>query len=288
MTGPGALRVGPATTDAAFAAAVDRLRVPGMGTEAVAPFLACLVHLVRPRRVLEVGMGYTTPFLLAALAEVERQVGAEATALAAKTRDRLARPGRLDDEWLVAEPPLAAPEFYLEPYRPEFVAVDNLSIPDSSAGRVREVLAELGLDGRVTVVNADLSKSLDRLPPGFAPIDLAWVDAWECLYFVDHFWDLINPDGGLVVMHYLMTYPEGEAILRYLAGLQRSRPGELEVVSLLEPHKLTQNSVTVLRRTGGLSKRSYARTGGRLDYSEDLHARATAQAGVAIDDEGTT
>ena len=41
--------------------------VPGYGTEKVGPFLASLVGLARPQRILEIGMGYTTPFLLNSL-----------------------------------------------------------------------------------------------------------------------------------------------------------------------------------------------------------------------------
>jgi hypothetical protein len=142
------------------------------------------------------------------------------------------------------------------------------------------VLRDLDLADRVTVVNADLRECFDLLPADVIPIDLAWVDAWECLYFVDHFWDLMNPDGGLIIMHYLMTYPEGEAILKYLAEIQRSQPGELEVVSLLEPHKLTQNSLTVLRRTGGVKERRYASTGGRVNYGGALREEAWAHAAL--------
>ncbi|MEV4947956.1 class I SAM-dependent methyltransferase [Streptomyces sp. NPDC053755] len=267
-----------------FRSAVARLSVPGMGTEVVGPLLANLIQLLRPRRVLEVGMGYTTPFLAAALADAEKTVAAESLALAAKTREHLAAGRALDDAWLLAEPPLVTPSLHLEPYRPRLAAVDNLSIADSSAGRVREVLTELGLDDRVTVVNADLKDSLGKLPEGFAPIDFAWVDAWECLWFFDHFWDLIDPDGGLIVMHYLMTYPEGDAVRRYLEKFQQRNPGELEVVSLLESQKLMQNSVTILRRTSGAKKRRYAGTGGRIDYSPQLlsdaerHLRLVAEA----------
>ncbi|GAA3390656.1 class I SAM-dependent methyltransferase [Streptomyces roseoviridis] len=253
-----------------FRSAVARLAVPGMGTEVVGPLLANLVQLLRPRRVLEVGMGYTTPFLAAALAEAEETVAAESLALAAKTRSHLDAGRPLDDAWLLSEPPLVTPSVHLEPYRPRLAAVDNLSIADSSAGRVREVLTELGLDDRVTVVNADLKDSLDKLPEDFTPIDFAWVDAWECLWFFDHFWDLIDPDGGLIVMHYLMTYPEGDAVRRYIAKFQQRHPGELEVVSLLESQKLMQNSVTILRRTSGERKLRYAGTGGRIDYSDRL------------------
>ncbi|WP_330343222.1 hypothetical protein [Streptomyces sp. NBC_00557] len=260
-----------------FDTAVAALRVAGMGTEAVAPLLANLVELTRPQRVLEVGMGYTTPFLAASLDRVSRRVREEAAALAAKTRPYLGGGLPLDDAWLRAEPPLAAPASYLEPYRPVLVAVDDGSLPQSSAPRVARVLEDLGLAHLVTVVDAPLRACDTALPPDFHPIDLAWVDAWDCLYFLDHFLDRLNPDGGVAVLHYLMTYPEGEAILRYLAGLQRSRPGELEILNLLEPHKLRQNSITMIRRTRGRTPR-YAGPGGRIRYDGRLTDAARAQA----------
>jgi hypothetical protein len=222
-------------------------------------------------------MGYTTPFLAAALDSVRRRVAAEGAALAAKTRRCQ---GELDDAWLYAQPALAAPAYHLGEYAPSLVAVDNLSLADSSAAGVRTVLAALGLDDLVTVVNRDLTEAAADLPPAFGPIDFAWVDAWECLSFFDHYWDLINPDGGLVAMHYLLTYPEGEAVLRYLRMFQRANPGELEVVSLLEPHKLMQNSITLLRRTSGLAHRSDLGAAGHVRYGAELTAAARAQAGL--------
>jgi predicted O-methyltransferase YrrM len=267
----------PHAFDQQFHQAVDRLRVPAMGTEAVAPLLAALVGFLRPRRVLEIGMGYTTPFLAAALAGVRGQVAAETGALAAKSQRYLAAGAPLGEDWLNAEPALVAPGFYRDGYAPSLVAIDDLSIPESSAPEVQRVLAELGLADLVTVVNADLRDCADRLPAGFVDIDFAWIDAWECLYFFDHFWELINPDGGLVAMHYLLTYPEGEALLRYIGKFQEAHPGELEMVNLLEPHKLTQNSLTVLRRTGGCEPRHWSDTGGEVRYDDALHADARAQ-----------
>lgn len=264
--------------DPRFQAAVEPLRVPQMGTEVVAGLLSSLVQLLRPQHVLEVGMGYTTPFLAAALSQIEEQVRAESAELAGKTERHLATGAALDDAWLNAEPALLTPTYYLKPFQPKLVAVDNLSIADSSAARVRQVLTDLGLDHVVEVVNADLRDCADQLPAGFTPIDLAWVDAWECLYFFDHFWDLINPDGGVVVMHYLMTYPEGEAVLRYISQFQQAHPGELEIMNLLEPHKLVQNSLTVLRRTGGSTKPMYAKPGGRLNFGSPLHDNALSHA----------
>lgn len=264
--------------DPKFQAAVEPLRVPQMGTEVVATLLSSLVQMLRPRHVLEVGMGYTTPFLAAALSRIEEQVRAESAELAGKTEQHLATGATLDDAWLNTDPALLTPTYYLKPFNPKLVAVDNLSIADSSAVRVQQVLNDLGLDHVVEVVNADLRECVDKLPAGFSPIDLAWVDAWECLYFFDHFWDLINPDGGVVVFHYLMTYPEGEAVIRYITKFQEAHPGELEIMNLLEPHKLVQNSLTVLRRTGGSSKPMYAKPGGRLNYGSPLRDNALTHA----------
>jgi predicted O-methyltransferase YrrM len=265
------------TTSHAFQQAVSPLHVPEMGTEVVAPFLVNLVHMLRPQRVLEVGMGFTTPYLAVALADVRATIEEEARGLAAKTARHLAGADTLDDTWLNAAPALAAPAFHLTAYEPGLVAVDDLSNPFSSADRVRRVLRELDVDDLVTVVNADVRDCAAKLPASHDVIDLAWVDAWECLYFFDHFWERINPDGGVLLMHYLMTYPEGEAILRYLAEFQRSNPGELEMVNVLESHKLTQNSVTMLRRTAGVRKRRYGGKGGTVSYSAALRADAEAQ-----------
>jgi predicted O-methyltransferase YrrM len=262
------------TPEPAFTAAVEKLKVPGMGTEVVAPLLSLLIKFIRPRRVLEVGMGYTTPFLVAALTELEQEIRRESSGLAQKTRRYLDSDTDLDDQWLYTMPALLTPSFYVEPYRAEFVAVDNLSIADSSAAQVQTALRELGLGDRVTIINADLHDCLELLPEDFNPIDLAWVDAWECLYFFDHFWELINPQGGVVVMHYLMTYPEGEAILNYLAKIQRAHPGELEMLNLLEPHKLAQNSLTILRRTTAGKPSQHASPGGKIDYGGSVRADA--------------
>jgi predicted O-methyltransferase YrrM len=265
-------------TDERFHAAVETLRVPAMGTDAVAPLLHALLKMVRPQRVLEVGMGYTTPFLARALAEIAEETLTHGPALAAKTRPYLDSGTPLDDEWMYGEPALLAPDFYNAAYRPKLVAVDDQSIPESSSPRVWGVLRDLGLDELITVVNADLRECVQHFPADFKTIDFAWVDAWECLYFFDNFWDLVNPNGGLVVMHYLMTYPEGEAFLRYLSALQDSRPGEFEVVNLLEPHKLSQNSVTILRRTSGVVPRTHAAPGARMDYGDRLRTQAATQA----------
>ena len=45
--------------DAKFYDTIAPLAVPGYGTEEVGPLLYSLVRMTRPRRVLEVGLGFT-------------------------------------------------------------------------------------------------------------------------------------------------------------------------------------------------------------------------------------
>ncbi|UWS69855.1 LLM class flavin-dependent oxidoreductase [Streptomyces noursei] len=148
--------------DNRFRAAVEQLKVPGMGTEQVGPFLYQLLQLFRPRHVLEVGMGYTTPFIAAALASAEAQSKTEILGLVAKTKRHL-HGDDLSDDWLIDEPALLAPGEYLEPHLPCMVAVDDLSIGQSSASRAHEVLRELGLDRYVEVVNASLHEAESQI-----------------------------------------------------------------------------------------------------------------------------
>ena len=53
--------------DQNFLETTQSLLVPGMGTEQAGLLLYSLIRMTRPRNVLEVGMGYTTPFLAMAL-----------------------------------------------------------------------------------------------------------------------------------------------------------------------------------------------------------------------------
>jgi predicted O-methyltransferase YrrM len=272
-------------SEARFLDAVERLHVPGMGTRVVAPLLSTLIHLVRPERVLEVGMGYTTPFLARALAQVAELVRAERQGLAAKTQPYLDADSALDNDWLYTEPALLSPAYYRSHYQPRLIAVDAMVGEDTSAPQVLAALAELGLKDLVTIVNAELRDCANRLPSDCLPIDFAWVDVWDCLYFFEHFMDLINPDGGLLVMHYLMTYPEGEAILEYIAQAQRSRPGEFEVLNMLEGQKLSQNSVTILRRTRAAGPKLYMEVGQRFRFDGNLRDDAAALISPTADDE---
>lgn len=72
-------------------------------------------------------------------------------------------------------------------------------------------------------------------------------------------------------MHYRMTYPEGEVPLEYLRKIQDAHPGEMEILNVLEPRKIMQKSVTILRRTSKHEHRTATRpTPVRIRFTPEL------------------
>jgi predicted O-methyltransferase YrrM len=213
---------------------VKPLLVPEMGTESTAPLLYWLIRAVRPRSVLEVGMGYTTPFLAQALRDNMDSIEVERSMLT----DPASEPFR----------PLAFPDYYDQPYQPKLVCVDRMADPASSAPRALGILAELELTDLVEVIEGDLRGSSGKVRDRLGLIDFGWIDTWDTIAFLREYWSLINPAGGFLAVHYLMTYPQGRAIQHYINSLKGPEGGRLEVTNFLEPHKTYQNSTTLIRR----------------------------------------
>jgi len=244
--------------------AAEELRVPVMGSETLAPLLYFLVRFTRPRKVLEVGTGYTTPFIARALADNMADYQRSSIQLAAKSRHVLnslsnnsdpdAR-RRQEEQWAGAEPALAAPKFYAAPYEPKFLAIDSLTLTTSSAPKVCSVLSRLRLREAVTVIDGEFQTVHDKISPDFLPFDFAWVDCDHSLEFFDQYWQDINPQDGLLVFHWLLTDRHGEVVLDYIKTRMRVH-NDLEIVSFCEPHKIAQNSLTIIRKTA-IKNRTY-------------------------------
>ena len=122
-----------------------------------------------------------------------------------------------------------------------------------------------------------------QLPPESIPIEFAWFDvgdAPEHEAFFTEYWPLISPDGGTVLFHYTVNNPGPAAFVRSLQ--QRKEFEDLEIVSLLEPHKLAQNSFTLIRRTCGLKETPYLHDPGlQPGLKESALALLTRRGGAA-------
>ncbi len=240
----------------AFEKEVARLYRPEMGTERMGPLLHALIRSTRARSVLEVGMGYTTPFLAHALEANRRDVVRDRKRLIDKTR----KMARLRDRWILEAPALADPGFYLAGYEPALNVVDNESAAGSSARRVRSALRRLGLADSLTLWRGDFRDQRDALVAEGKCFDFVWFDCGgyhEYRDFLEMYWDLIDANGGLLVLHYTLTNLSMGAVLRDLKLRQATGFNDFELVSLLEPDKVEQNSCTILRKTSRYRDRIY-------------------------------
>lgn len=219
-----------------------RLAAPinGFGTENVGPLLYAQVSFCRPRSLLEVGAGYTTLFMLQALKDTKEQDQAA-------RRSGIFVNGRT--------------EFFERPYEPILTTLDDFSHGDSVARSVQGLASLLGLDQAVDFQNRDFRGFSRHLPAARLPLDFVWFDCGgldEHIDFVKEYWHLVNPDGGTILFHSTQTNFTLRLFEKQLQSLHvRDAGRSFELLSLIEPHKRTQNSVTQVRMTGALKRRLY-------------------------------
>jgi predicted O-methyltransferase YrrM len=228
----------------------------GSGTEHVAFLLYSLVRMSKPRSIVEYGSGYTTLFMLTALADNVADEIDERAALHAKTI-AAHEIGDIDPIW---DDPRVAPWFgggekasmvnpayYLERHCPHLFSFEVLEASHEYAGRMREAAATLGLETLLTSISGT-TPSLDVLPPRAFPIDLAWNDDRDYFTFFEICWPQLNPRGGLLIFHNTASVPGFWKDIQRMREA-RAEAGDLEMITVEEPHKLVQNSCTILRRT---------------------------------------
>ncbi|MDJ0951006.1 MAG: class I SAM-dependent methyltransferase [Alphaproteobacteria bacterium] len=242
---------------AEFYQRIEPLFEAGFGTENVGPLLYALVRMTRPERVLEVGLGYTTPFIAQALKDNLAEVAAD--------RDVLRAPGAEEQRRAVL-----LEDYYARDYAPKHYAIDNLSIAGQTAHRVLDVARALDLESVIELHEGDFRGHSERMNPACLPLDLVWFDcgdAPEYIDFINEYWPLINPNHGLLLLHF--TYwqvtmmrdgrPQQVILCGSIANeikrqqLAAGLDSRFEVLSLLEPHKSRQGSVTMVRKLGPAS-----------------------------------
>eukprot|EP01062_Namystynia_karyoxenos_P005877 TRINITY_DN12024_c0_g1_i1.p1 TRINITY_DN12024_c0_g1~~TRINITY_DN12024_c0_g1_i1.p1 ORF type:complete len:895 (+),score=274.09 TRINITY_DN12024_c0_g1_i1:66-2750(+) len=199
----------------------------GMGCENMGTMLYAVVRFAKPARCLEVGAGYTTAFLLQALADNADELAAAPLST-----------------WHQG-PPQSGGGGVL-------VCVDNCSHPHTTAHRAVTVAQRLGLAGRLRLYSADAADYVAVSRERGTRFDLVWLDGvlgfdrsrpmeQRTEAVVDAVWPLLNP-GGTLLVHSTLT---NRATRGWVESL---REKGAERLSLLEPHKGRQNSFTALRK----------------------------------------
>lgn len=197
----------------------------GMGTENVAPFLYSMIRMVRPVRLLEIGLGYTTPWLLRALEDNEK----------------------VHIDWN------ADSNYFKAPYEPLLICIDDMSAEVSSARKSAESLKD---NKYIRLVEAKFQGRATALQAKYGMFDFVWFDCGgpaEYEAFCDEFLPICS---GYVFFHF--TYYHGqptknlEIIKSHITKSGPNSPGAenglWDYMDIIEPHKYRQGSVTMLRR----------------------------------------
>ena len=229
--------------DEDFLKEVRPLYSPVMGTENMAPLLYSLIRFERPRSLLEIGAGYTTPFIAQALCD---NVG----------------DWEEEKKRLGAQNSIFSGDYYAKEYSPGMLCIDNNTHPQSTASKVQSVISSIGLDNFVSIVGANFQEYAERIDESRLPFDFVWFDCGglkEYFIFYHEYWKFVDPNGGLLLMHSTLTNLE---IINFVKTIKLSQATtdfhNMELLSLLEPHKIAQNSVTLIRKISNYHEHIYS------------------------------
>ena len=222
--------------DSAFLAAVASTFTPHFGAENFAQSLYTHARFLKPAVVVEVGAGYSTPWLLAALNDNELELAA--------TRARL---GTTDPRYSVAAATAARDTM--------LYSVDNREHEHEMCTEVELLAERLGLSAHYRSVVGDVFDAAvhGSIAGGGEQIDLIVADfgaADRLQKFWDCWWPRLRPLGTLVV-HSTVTNHLSRMWLEGRRALVRSGEADFECLSLLEPHKRLQNSFTIFQKRSG-------------------------------------
>ncbi|CAE7906578.1 NFI1 [Symbiodinium necroappetens] len=234
------------TGNAEWQEAVMPLYSMHMGCENMGPLLHSLARFVKPRSCLEIGAGYTSAFLLQALEDNWREMQFwESWRTSPKTS------GPAPESWLVG-----GAEELADLEGGVLHCVDNFAHRHTTAPELFRVAQRLGLQRRLRLhlddARAFLEESnhllfdfiwLDGLLDFVPPVNGSVKDGIES--FLALLWPQVLP-GGYVLLHSTLTNSAVREWIDAVAKTSQGTPGAL--LSLLEPHKKFQNSVSILQK----------------------------------------
>lgn len=219
--------------DQGFMEAVKPLYSPVMGTETMGPLLYSLICFSRPERVLEVGAGYTTPFILKALADTHVRHKEESAAISKESQTELVQ------------------AYYKKSYQPKLLCLDNDTHPDSTSSKVLKIAGELELTDYLEIHYEKFEGYTRKMNPKYSPFDFVWFDCGgmvQYAMFLNEYWEHINKNGGQLLLHSTLTNMSVHNLIKGLKLNQATKDfHNYELLSMLEPHKRYQNSVTMIR-----------------------------------------
>ena len=187
----------------------------GMGTENVGGFLRSMVLMLRPNRILEIGAGYTTPFLLEAIVNTRRV---------------------FDDGNLE--------ESYFKDYKfdPKLVVIDDMSLGELSK---KPGMQDIINSKYVEFIHGKFEDKSNLLFQEYGNFDFVWFDCGgpkEYELFIKKYWDICS---SYIFFHF--TYKDGEKN-KIHDTIYNNLKGNYSAFDIIEPHKKRQGSITMVKK----------------------------------------
>ena len=193
----------------------------GAGTENVGPLLRALVQMIRPQRILELGQGYCTPFLLDGL----------------KANEKIYDEGNLDPSYK---------KWHESNNDPRLVVIDVATLPQLDSKYVEHI-------------QGTFQGKSQELFDKYGEFDMVWFDCGgpeDYQDFVQEYWNICS---HYMFFHY--TFFQGQpttavdAISVAIDGWARLMgSSNVQRFDILEPHKAGQGSITMLRKVPRTSR----------------------------------
>ena len=229
--------------DKSFLSHLSSLYEPHMGVEHLGPFLYSFIRFTKKSHVVEIGAGYTSPWILQALKENDEELD-RIKLLQQSNQCRL-----LDIQWTI---PDVVDEYGQMPS--SLLCIDNCAHQKETATGATAVAKALGLDKYMKFHKGDAFE-LD-LEENSA--DILWCDfgvGSRMKEFISSAWKCLRP-GGFLLCHSTLTNKNTREWLEAARSGEGQDatgipPDEYVEISLLEPHKRYQNSISIFQKRRG-------------------------------------
>ena len=211
-------------------------------TENVGPFIYSTIKTIRPKKILEVGAGYTSIFFAKALKEIEEEDNFDL---------QLLKDQKSDPNWERRHKLLN--KNYQFGSDSKLIIVDNFSKEKHDTARpVDNAIKKLHLNKYIDFVEADGMdlQQINEMISNSLPLDFVFLDfgAGAALPILFKFYfEKINSFGGYIMVHSTLTNAMHRLWLAELK-LKYSNDSSVEIMSFLEPNKIMQNSFTLIKK----------------------------------------
>ena len=193
----------------------------GMGTENVGPLLRTLVQMIRPQRILEVGAGYTTPFLLDGL----------------KANEELFDEGNLVPSYK---------KWHESNNDPRLVVIDTDPLPQLNSKYIEYI------QGKFQGKSQELFEK-------YGEFDMIWFDCGDAQDHQDFLAEYWNICSHYMIFHYTFFQRQPTECIDIISGsidgwARLYGANNVQRIDILEPHKAGQGSMTMLKKVSPPSR----------------------------------